>query len=474
MSFSLEVMNSRIGEQLMSKWGDRVRDVEAVKRSQGKSFSDDQAARLCMLLESADAAYERGSRMRAMRNLDEATQTSNVASGIKLHTFDIITGVYPNLIAEDLVSIQPIQSKQAQIFFLKYVRGSKRGNLNAGGTLFGQFETAGYENRNYTAEDIEEEAHEDLGSGQTDLNFSLENTPVLPGSVTITVDSETIKDDGQGRLKGASWNDGTIDYATGLVKIKRTSGASGDMSVVVSYSYDLSYAPAGAPEINLEIKDSFITARPRKLRALYSMDAAYDIQMSQGIDIAESLLVASANELRHETDGDIIMDIWNKTQKTALFTDAYDASTAGITRRDYAMMFIDTIHEACSSIYQDTKRVRGNWVVCGKKAQDLLNIVGAPRFIGSGSNSAGPYYAGMLDNQIKVYFDPFMGENDFLVGYKGDSLIDAGYIYAPYLMFYSTDLVMLDDFVGRRGFATSYGKRMIETNLYRKGTIAKG
>lgn len=469
--FSLESMNAQRTEALMSKWGGRIRDVEAVKRSQGSSFSDDQAARLALLLESSDQAYQRAARMRGIRNLDEATQVTDVAAGIKRHTFDVITGVYPNLIAEELCSIQPILQKQAQIFFLKYVRGSARGKLSKGGVLFGQFETAGYENRNYTAEDIEEEAHEDFASGATKADFSLESVPVIPKSVTITIDSDSITDDGAGAFSSAKYT-GTIDYATGKVEITAKTALTAAATVTASYSYDLSYAPAQAPEIELQIKDSFITARPRKLRALYAMDAAYDIQMAQGIDISESLLVASANELKHETDGDIIMDIWNKTVKTALFTDNYNGSTAGISRRDFCMTFIDTIHAACSSIYQDTKRVRGNWIVCGKKAQDLLTVVGAPRFIGSGVQSAGPYFAGTIDNQIRVFFDPFLGENDFLVGYKGDSLIDAGYIYAPYLMFYATDLVMLDDFMGRRGFATSYGKRMIEPNLYRKGTIA--
>lgn len=470
--FNLEALNAQRAEQLMGKWKDRVSDVESAKRAMGQGFSDDQAMRLCMLLESADQAYARGAMMRGLRSLDEATQTNDVAAGLKRHTFDIITGVYPNMIAEELVSVQPIQQKQAQIFFLKYVRGTTRGKLGKGGTLFGQFETAGYENRNYTSEFIEEEAHEDFAAGQTKLEISLEAIPVLPKTVKIGIDSAILSDDGAGNLVGAGYT-GTIDYATGRVSITANTAQQTDATVVATYEYDLGYGPAQAPEINLEIKDSFITARPRKLRALYSLDAAYDIQMSQGIDISESLLVASANELKHETDGDIIMDIWNKTTKTALFNDAYDPNTSGITRRDYAMMFIDTIHEACSSIYQDTKRVRGNWVVVGKRGQDLLTVVGAPRFVGSGAHSSGPYFAGTIDGQIKVYFDPFMGENDFLVGYKGDSLIDAGYVYAPYLMFYATDLVMLDDFVGRRGFATSYGKRMIEPNLYRKGTITR-
>lgn len=458
-------------DALVKKWGSRIADVDAVKRSEGEGFTYDQGARLALLLESADQAYNRAANMRRMRNLDEATQTTDVASGIKRHTFDIITGVFPNLISEDLVSVQPITQKQAQVFFLKYLYGSRRGKIAKGGTMFGQFETGGYENSNYSGEYIEEEPHEDLASGKTDIAFSVDAVPVLPSTVKIKVDTTVISDDGHGVLAGTGFT-GKIDYSTGRVEIKKSAAASANMTVTATYEYDLGYAPSAAPEIAVSIQDTFITARPRKLRALYSMDAAYDIQMSQGIDIAESLLVASANELKHETDGDIIRSIVQQSTKTSLFHDNYNAATANISRRDFAMTFVDKIHEACSDIFNDTKRVRGNWVVCGKEAQDLLTVVGAPRFVASGAPAAGPYFAGMLDGSIKVYFDPFLGKTEYLVGYKGDSLIDAGYIYAPYLLFYATDLVMLDDFQGRRGFATSYGKRMIEPNLYRKGTIS--
>ena len=469
-------------EYLLKKYKGRMDCVEADRRSKGRSFSDEEKIRLGMLLESVDQAYNCKTMGHPIYEAADPTfgisgtqsykynNSGNVNTlNLKRQAFDVITGVFPNIIAEQLVSVQPLQQKQGQIFFLKYVRGTNRGRNKKGDTLFGQFETAGYNGRNYTGEVVEDEAHEPTAAAT--YKTSIENVPVVPGTVVIHVGDAVVEDSSDGVLAEATGGTitGTVDYATGVVELAGIVAGPHDVSI--SYEQDLEYAPAAVPEINIQISDTFVTAKPRKLRSLFSLDAAYDIQMAQGIDIAESLLVASANELKHETDGDIINSIWNGTKAVSSFNNYYNAFAANISQSEWAQTFVNEIHVQCNAIYNRTKRVRGNWVVCGKKAQDLLNMVGAPRFQGSAAPAAGPYFAGKLDGQVDVYFDPFLGENDYLVGYKGDTLIDTGFVYSPYMMFYNTELVMLDDFMGRRGYATSYAKRMIEPNLYVRGTI---
>lgn len=442
-------------ERLLRKWAPRIAAVESVRRSCGRTFSDSEAQRMVTLLENADQAMRRADMAKGRKpieNVNEAVQTTDIVHGLKLQTFDVITGVFPNLIAEELVSIQPLQQKTGQIFYLKYVRGNNKGKFQKGETLMDQYETTGYENRNWTSEFVEEEPHQVAGA---DTQFVLDCVPVRPGTVEINGITAT-----------------NIDYATGTV----TFVAPGeDTTVTVNYQCDLEYAPAqGIPEISLEMYDTFITARPHKLKAFFSLDAAYDLQMAQGIDVADSLLQAAAAEMRHETDGDIIMDIFNKTVKTSTWNNGYHHdNTDGITYREYCQTFADEIHQASTSIFQSTKRVMANWVVVGKQGADLLNVIGAPRFVGSGVSAVGPHFAGTLDGNMRVYFDPFLPQDAYLVGYKGEQLMDTGYVYAPYMLFYATDLIMLDDFIGRRGFATSYGKRMLVPELYRKGKITR-
>jgi hypothetical protein len=57
------------------------------------------------------------------------------------------------------------------------------------------------------------------------------------------------------------------------------------------------------------------------------------------------------------------------------------------------------------------------------------------------------------------------------MGYKGGTFLEAGYVYAPYIPLYTTPMIVLDDFVGRKGLATQYGKKMVNPRFYSKGLV---
>lgn len=458
-------LNEEYVKKLHESYGDRFDDIKAVY----PNFTKDQETRLGILLENVNRKFGE------CRSLNEATQTSDIVNGIKTQYFDIITAVWPNLIAEQLFSVQPIRSKTGQIFYLKYVYGTDKGNIKKGDTIFSSTEMAGYENRNYTSEIVEEEACFKQEDGQTETNFTgnLEFIPVKPGTVNIDMDGVAIKDDGMGNLTGTGVK-GTINYDSGAFDITFTA-APAAADAFADYEYDLSYAPSTIPSIELRIVDTTITARPRKLKGVYSLDAGYDLKMSQGIDIDDALLEAAAQVLKNETDAELIMTAYQQAAQTISWNNTYNNQTAGVSKKEFYEDFIDCIVRGSSMILAKTKRVEGNWIVVGKTAADVLTFIGAPRFVASGdTTSVGPRLLGTLDGKWKVYSNPFFGANDFLIGYKGAQLIDAGLIYAPYLMFFATETVMLDDFLGRRGFATTYGKRMVNANMYVKGRITTG
>ena len=59
-----------------------------------------------------------------------------------------------------------------------------------------------------------------------------------------------------------------------------------------------------------------------------------------------------------------------------------------------------------------------------------------------------------------------------VLGYKGPNMLDAGYVYCPYLPITTTGMISLaDDFGTREGWATIYGKKAINPRLYVKGRI---
>ena len=165
------------------------------------------------------------------------------------------------------------------------------------------------------------------------------------------------------------------------------------------------------------------------------------------------------------------MDLYNQAGSTSTWSKT--KTDPQISQRDYFLEFLHEINSASNNIFQKTRRAVGNRLVVGKNAADILETIGAPRYIPNVSGvQVGPHFAGVLDGKFKVYKNPYFNENAYLIGYKGLTFLDAGYVFCPYLPFVSTDIVMLDDFVGRRGYLTMNGKKMINANYYVKGTLA--
>ena len=222
----------------------------------------------------------------------------------------------------------------------------------------------------------------------------------------------------------------------------------------------------------MKVEETTLKARPRKLRALYSFDAGYDLKVSQGVDIDAALLEASVAEIRTEMDAEFLGDLYKQAGATTQFNEFYDPATFAYSKHDYSIQFLDSITSACNQMFQDTRRIMPNILVVGKKAGDLLDFIGAPRYQAVAvSNPNGPHFAGTLDGRIKVYKNPYFKADEYLLAYKGSTILDAGYVYSPYLPIYSSQLLMLDDFVARRGFATSYGKKMVNNKCYIAGKI---
>jgi len=77
---------------------------------------------------------------------------------------------------------------------------------------------------------------------------------------------------------------------------------------------------------------------------------------------------------------------------------------------------------------------------------------------------------GTLSNRYTVYKDPYFPVNKILIGFKGGSALETGYVYAPYVPLIVTQTVYApEDFSPRRGVMTRFGKKMIRADFY--GTV---
>ena len=84
--------------------------------------------------------------------------------------------------------------------------------------------------------------------------------------------------------------------------------------------------------------------------------------------------------------------------------------------------------------------------------------------------SIGAEKIGTLSNRFTVYKDPYFPRNKILVGFKGGSYLETGYVYAPYVPLIVTPTIFApEDFTPRKGVMTRYGKKMVRSDFY--GTV---
>ena len=138
----------------------------------------------------------------------------------------------------------------------------------------------------------------------------------------------------------------------------------------------------------------------------------------------------------------------------------------------------ETIIDVANTIHRKTLRGSANFIVVGPDVATILesSVLYKPNYSLDGSGqvaspmSLGAEKVGSLSNRFTVYKDPYFPRNKILVGYKGGSYLETGYVYAPYVPLIVTPTIFApEDFTPRKGVMTRYGKKMVRSDFY--GTV---
>jgi len=223
----------------------------------------------------------------------------------------------------------------------------------------------------------------------------------------------------------------------------RNTGGTGlqDRSVAGAKDYALDPGEISTPvrEVNIRITESSVTATSKKLKSVYSLEVAQDIQAYHGINISSELLNIMAREIALEIDQQIIYDLvtqasagianWSSTLPSNLPTES-DAYNKTIRKA-----FNSASNYIFRKIYRDA-----NFIVGGVAEIERLENLGEHSFVRNPDQTPGNYgrvLAGNVFGQFRVYKDPFFPvSGQYLVGYKGEDWMESGYVYAPYIPYY--------------------------------------
>ena len=109
----------------------------------------------------------------------------------------------------------------------------------------------------------------------------------------------------------------------------------------------------------------------------------------------------------------------------------------------------------------NTRRGSGNWIVGNPYSVAIFESMAAFAIapVPSDVNTAavGVSRIGSLDGRLSIYRDTFQDSNQFILGYKGPSEYDTGVIYLPYIQLLASRATFEDSFQPAVGLMSRYG-----------------
>ena len=295
-------------------------------------------------------------------------------------------------------------------------------------------------------------------TGPTGLIFAMKSKYTAMNGTEALFNEADTDFSGSGTHAGSNPVSGT--FTTGLGMSTATAEGLGD-------------SPAFG-EMAFSIEKTTVTAKTRALKAEYTVELAQDLKAIHGLDAESELSNILSQEILAEINREVIRTIYKVAKPGAASTATpgtfdldVDSNGRWSVERFKGLMF--QIERDANVIAQETRRGRGNFIVCSSDVAAALAMAGkldyTPALSGNDSLSmddTGNTFAGVLNGRFKVFVDPYSANTNaasqfLLVGYKGANAYDAGIFYCPYVPLQMVRAIDPTTFQPKIGFKTRYG-----------------
>ena len=331
----------------------------------------------------------------------------------------------PNLLAYDICGVQPMTGPTGLIFAMR----SRYSNQTGSETFYNEVNTA---------------FSSVLSGANTFGQKNIGTAPLTPTQVGNTVAT------------------GVYNTGTGMTTAQAEAlGVTGNTDFA---------------QMSMSIEKVTVTAKSRALKAEYTLELAQDLKAIHGLDAETELANILSQEILAEINREVVRTIniiasigaQDNTTTPGIFDLDTDSNGRWAVEKWKGMMF--QLDRECNAIARATRRGKGNIAIMTSDVASALAAAGVlslPQLpVQVNVDDTGSTFIGMIGN-IKAYIDPYAFGNQYItVGYKGQSAMDAGLFYCPYVPLQMVRAVDPSTFTPKIGFKTRYG---MVANPYAEG-----
>lgn len=273
-------------------------------------------------------------------------------------------------------------------------------------------------------------------------------------------------------LQSYSATSGFSDYV-----VAGSTLAKGDFAVSYRQYASLEFEDE-IGEVSFDLESVTVSVTERKLRASWSPELAQDVSAFHNIDAEAELTALLSEQIAAEVDREILRDL----RKGAAWTAKWDYNEwkygasgntpfQGYTQKDWNQTLVTKVNQISAQIHKTTLRGGANWIVVSSEVSAVFDDLeyfhvsnAAPE---QDSYNMGIEKIGSLAGRYQVYRDPYFPAGKILIGHKGKSLLDAGYVYAPYVPLQLTPTMYNPfNFTPIKGIMTRYAKKMVNNRYF--------
>ncbi len=443
----------------------------------------------------------------------------------------LVRKVFGQIAAKEFVSVQPMNLPSGLVFYLDFQYGTTKAPFTAGDSLygatggnepFGNTNSGGFYGAGrfgYSINNTASVVTATTGAADwSDMDFDSDySASVVAGQYkTVSVALSGLANYDAEGIRAFTLTTGSISGAINLPQFTKVVGSnlvfivSGSQAPVQASSVTVAFqlqptdrfrgdfedgnnalngnnTPISIPEINVQMKSSAIVAKTRKLKAVWTPEFAQDLNAYHALDAEAELTSILSEYISLEIDLeilDMLMDsaaagteVWSAVNNISIVDDGANGTFSNLGFYNSQGQWFQTlgtkIQKLSNIIHQKTLRGGANFMVLSPAVSTIIESI--PGFAGDvdGDVEKSTYAFGVQKigalggGKIKVYKNPYMLENQILLGFRGTQFLESGAVFAPYIPLIMTPLVYdPDTFTPRKGLLTRYAKKMVRPEFY--------